>query len=285
MSVVLINSASQGLPLQDFITVAQWINWGGGEKGKGKSKAKDKGGGKSKDDGGSVASATMGEEPQGKSGAKTGGGGQEKDEEKLGVRASMVESSTSQQPQGEAAEGLRTEVTSLLKSLRMNPPQLRAYQERKVGRGEPQRILLDGGATHCLRVAKDDREWREGVPVSVQLASGNVDMRINTTTKTLLVPAGGDPIQQIIPLNKLTDIGYEIQWTKAGCSVRHGVHGVLDFQMEQGCPTVNNLLGMELMQEIEKLEASRVALRKVALGQCCADIGATVHSGVEDAVS
>ena len=105
----------------------------------------------------------------------------------------------------------------------------------------------------------------------MQLASGNVDMRINTTTKTLLVPAGGDPIQQIIPLNKLTDIGYEIQWSKAGCLVQHGVHGVLDVQMEQGCPTVNNLLGMELMREIEQLEASRVALRKVALGQCSAE--------------
>ena len=43
-----------------------------------------------------------------------------------------MEPSTSQQPQGEAAEGLMTEVTSLLKSLRMHPPQLRAYQVRKL---------------------------------------------------------------------------------------------------------------------------------------------------------
>eukprot|EP00434_Breviolum_minutum_P025704 symbB.v1.2.022715.t1/scaffold2026.1/size92022/4 len=89
--------------------------------------------------------------------------------------------------------------------------QVRAYQVSRISSRESQRTLLDGGATHCLRAARDRREWMEGAPVSVQLAAGSAEMKINATTKTLLVEASGEPIQQIIPLNKLTDIGYEIR--------------------------------------------------------------------------
>lgn len=84
--------------------------------------------------------------------------------EKPAVRSTTADAPVQQQPsQGEVAEGLMTEVTSLLKSLRINPPQVRAYQVSRVSSRESQRTLLDGGATHCLRAARDGREWKEGV--------------------------------------------------------------------------------------------------------------------------
>ena len=201
----------------------------GGEKGKGKSKTKDKGNGKSKEDGGSEPSTASGEKSQGKTAAMTGGGSQEKDEEKPGVRASIVEQAASQQ--SEAADGLMNEVTSRLKSLRMQPPQLRAYNLRRLGdKGTLMRTLLDGGATHCLRVARNEKEWNEAIPVSVQLASGNVEMRMNPTSKTLIVEAAHGELQPIVPLNKLAELGYEIKWTKEGCSMVHGVKGQLNLK-------------------------------------------------------
>ena len=238
----------------------------GGEKGKGKSKAKDKGGGKSKDDGGVVSPATMGEDSQGKPVAKTTAGGQEKDEEKPGVRASMAEQAASQQ--SEAADGLMNEVTSLLKSLRMQPPQLRAYNLRRLGdKGTLMRTLLDGGATHCLRVARNEKEWNEAISVNVQLASGNVEMRMNPTSKTLIVEAAHGELQPIIPLNKLAELGYEIKWTKEGCSMVHAVKGQLEVCLEQGCPTVPAKVGESLMKEIEEVEMTKAALRMVMWGR------------------
>ena len=247
----------------------------GGKSGGGKSSSKSKDTSSGKSSGGkSEDSAAMSRA----STSRITGGGQDPGEkekcEQPAVRSTAAEvqpTQHQQQSQGDVTEGLMTEVTSLLKSLRMSPPQLRAYQVNKMSGGESQRTLLDGGATHCLRAARDGREWMEGAPVNVQLAAGSADMRINAITKTLLVAAGGEPIQQIIPLHKLTDIGYEINWSKAGCSIRHGVHGLLDIKMEQGCPTVNVTTGTELMQQIEELEASKVALRRVALGQRSAE--------------
>ena len=242
-----------------------------GEKGGGKSKGKESKGWRQPNGKGEQTTAASATSTTRQS-EKTGGGLETGENDKPSVKSTSTETPSSQQ-QGEAAEGMMTEVTSLLKSLRMNPPQLRAYQVGKMsaGGGEQPRTLLDGGATHCLRAAKDGKEWRDGVPVKVQLAAGNVDMRINATTKTLMVSTSSEPIQQIIPLNKLTDIGYEIRWTKTGCSIQHATRGVLDVRMEQGCPTVNEMIGRALMEEIEEMEASRVALRKVALGQCSAE--------------
>ena len=37
---------------------------------------------------------------------------------------------------------------------------------------QDRRALLDGGATHCLRQAADEAEWKSGIEVEVALASG-----------------------------------------------------------------------------------------------------------------
>ena len=170
-----------------------------------------------------------------------------------------------------AADGLMTEVTSLLKSLRVatqRGPQIRAYrlksaevqsEGRSVGR-----MLLDGGATHCLRQPNSNKEWEESVPVQVQLASGQVDMRIHPRNNSLLTY---QQVQNIIPLSKITELGYEVRWLKSGCEIRHQAKGVVPLEMQQGCPTVDENWGKKLMNEVEEAEESRMALRKVLLGQ------------------
>lgn len=257
-----------GAQLQDGAT------GGSGEKGheKGKAKSKDGGGkGKGKNNkGGHIEENKNGGGGGGTSMAKTQSTTapvppSEKSDGDSGeapaVKATSLEENGKN---GEAADGLLTEVTSLLKSLRIHQPQVKACNVVKSSGRDGGTMLLDGGATHCLRRAKSQKEWQAGVPVDVQLASGSMKMRINPTNKTLMVEK--DDIQPIIPVNKLARLGYEVVWTKAGCCVRHGVKGSLKIVMEQGCPTVEWKVGEELMEEIEKAEDSVASLRAVFLG-------------------
>ena len=169
-----------------------------------------------------------------------------------------------------ATDSLMSEVTSLLKSLRVatqGSPQIRAYRVRSAGLkegGAGERVLLDGGATHCLRQPSGKREWEESVPVQVQLASGQTEMRIHPRSNSLLT---SQQVQNIIPLSKITELGYEVRWQKAGCVIEHPVRGVVPLELQQGCPTVDEQWGMKLMAEVESAEESRAALRKVLLGQ------------------
>ena len=74
-------------------------------------------------------------------------------------------------------------------------------------------------------------------------------------------------VQNIIPLSKITELGYEVRWLKSGCEIRHQAKGVVPLEMQQGCPTVDENWGKKLMNEVEEAEESRMALRKVLLGQ------------------
>ena len=65
------------------------------------------------------------------------------------------------------------EVTSLLRTMRMEShsnPQMRALRQNEAGGSKS--VLLDGGATHCLRVAKSRAEWENGAPCEVSLWKG-----------------------------------------------------------------------------------------------------------------
>ena len=126
------------------------------------------------------------------------------------------------------------------------------------------RVLLDGGATHCLRQPSSSKEWEESAPVQVQLASGQAEMRIHPKNKSLLTT---QKVQYIIPLSKITELGYEVRWQQAGCVVEHPVKGVVPLVMQQGCPTVDEEMGKKLLAEVEGAEESKLALRKVLLGQ------------------
>ena len=68
-----------------------------------------------------------------------------------------------------------TEVTSLLKSLSMteeNEPRVKNCQIKRLRADEKSSVLLDGGATHCVRERRSIEEWERASSVRVQLASG-----------------------------------------------------------------------------------------------------------------
>ena len=49
--------------------------------------------------------------------------------------------------------------------------------------------------------------------------------------------------------------------------VEHPVKGVVPLVMQQGCPTVDEEMGKKLLAGVEGAEESKLALRKVLLGQ------------------
>ena len=79
--------------------------------------------------------------------------------------------------------GLLAEATHLLRSMR---PSLKAVKLSSLEKGDGHRALLDGGATHALRMPKSQLEYDEAVPIRVELASGETVLRQVVETGTLL---------------------------------------------------------------------------------------------------
>ena len=139
-------------------------------------------------------------------------------------------------------------------------PQIRTYNVRKLQSEENEGTLLDGGATHCLRKKASQQEWDQAHPVTVRLATGEVNLRQCPITTTLLVEAEAQPI---VPVSKLTEVEYTMRWGKDQCKVERPKHGRIPFKMRQGCPTVDDQIGERMMKEIEDHERKRARVRAV----------------------
>ena len=121
----------------------------------------------------------------------------------------------SAQGAGESAATLINEATVLLKTLRS----VKAVKVKQVNY-EPDCehrpvALLDGGATHGLRMAEP---WERGAlePVQVELASGSTWLYHHGSHKTLLSLTQVEPI---VPLHRLVSMGFRIEWSSKGCKI------------------------------------------------------------------
>ena len=143
---------------------------------------------------------------------------------------------------------LLNEATTLLKSLRpsssMKAIRLSSLEVREGGRA-----LLDGGATHCLRRTASEEEWASAQEVNVELAAGSAVLRLLPWTRTLLTK---EDVQVIVPLGVLISLGYEAVWEKTRFELTDPTGLVLDTKVENSCPTIDETLAHELIQEIER---------------------------------
>ena len=69
---------------------------------------------------------------------------------------------------------LMTEVTSLLRSLRAS---VKMCSIKRLSSDEEEVVLLDGGATHCLRTCESEKEWNSARDIKVSLAEGETMMK------------------------------------------------------------------------------------------------------------
>ena len=170
---------------------------------------------------------------------------------------------------------LMQEAAALLKSLKGC-----ALKTIKVNSLEVQssgQALLDGGATHALRTTKSMREWEQAVEVRVELAQGSAVLRQLPWSKTLLSLT---PVQCILPLGVLAEIGYCVHWEGTTFELTDPSGCILDTQLENGCPTVSEELGLELIGEVERHFVERRARLAILKGE--GNIGGLDDSFVEE---
>eukprot|EP00435_Cladocopium_sp_Y103_P005472 s1608_g1.t2 len=169
------------------------------------------------------------------------------------------ENETKVQPSGATApaQEVLQEAVSLLKSLRL--PAVRSMRISSLEVHSGGRALLDGGATHALRTAANLHEWESGIEVKVELAQGH------TTLRQLLLSSS--PVQCIVPLGVLAEIGYAIRWEGTMFELLDPAGCVVDSKLEGSCPTVTEELGLELIKEVEKHHLERRARLAVLRGE------------------
>ena len=233
-------------------------------KGKGKSKGKDKGG---KNDG--------------KSGSKEGGGEEKREEKPVTKTAEEAKPKPTggTGATGDGKEGgsggtaeLLQEATKLLKSLHLPTVKVVSLQELDAGLDDKSgQVLLDSGATHVLRKAKDQAEWEAAKPTVVALAQGTTSsLRLKAGTSTLLVePQDGKLETGILPMGALPRIGYDVSWSGGRCTLISRDGPNIELEVVNGCPLLEHAQGMELIEKFEKenqMDLARVAMMKAVMG-------------------
>ena len=252
---------------QDCPTKTQAKTPVGGEgDGKQQDGRKEKGGGKGKQQ-----KKGKGE---GKSSppAKEHGNDEKKDEVKETAAGNEPTSSTAtsgeKKPEtggsGNNAAELLQEATKLLKSL--NVPSIKAISLKEVtshNGGHGDQILIDSGATHALRRAKDWNEWSQAEETVVALAQGTTNqLRLKPGTLTLLTnPTDGSFGNGILPMGSLASLGFEVLWIGGDCKLQGPDGECIRAQVVNGCPMIDHHKGMKLIELMER-ESQRLVVKE-----------------------
>ena len=113
--------------------------------------------------------------------------------------------------------------------------------------------LLDGGATNALRQGSAE-EIACAVPVTVELAAGSAQLYQCVETGTLL---SAQPVEPIVPLRGLVNLGYRIKWDSKGCLIYHDVVGHMKCWLRNGCPVVKETHALALIHDLEAYERNK----------------------------
>ena len=157
----------------------------------------------------------------------------------------------------ESSTTLLSEATVLLKSLKpLKAMKLKPINADAATSCRPMG-LFDGGATHGLRMAyASDINHLE--QVEVELASGTAFLYRYPAHKTLLSKT---PIEPIVPLHRLVQMGYKIEWSASGCRIFHPSLGVIQCYLRNGCPVMDRDGPLEILKEMERLDSGGVDLQ------------------------
>ena len=183
------------------------------------------------------------------------------------------------------------EAAKLLKGFRIAACRVPASEEslskevyvrevQNVDRFKDLRGLLDGGATHALRTARDEAELESCTLTKVSLALGSAELYLSPVG-TLL---SRNAVAPIAPLGALTsELGCRVEWSGDTCVVTHPIRGVLPIVMQNRCPELSASLTEELIRELEDKRAMWLqrALRLRALSDGFGD-GAEATLGLEE---
>ena len=160
------------------------------------------------------------------------------------------------------------EATQLLKTLRVDAnPKLKVMQLSGVDQPDDDFVLLDSGATHGLRPARDAEEWQNALPTSVQLADGVTEMfRLKRRTKILLSdPSSTTQASYIIPMGGLSDLDFSLEWRGGVCRLHDDAGREIQVTIRNGCPMISRDDGCRLLEWLELFHVHQ--LKKLAMVQ------------------
>ena len=122
--------------------------------------------------------------------------------------------------------------------------------------------VLDSGATHPMRQAKDEKEWEEALEVQVALAGDNTTSMRLTSSGTLLLPFGGDGLcQPIVPMGAIIEqLGFKLVWSAGSCELYPPGGSPLRLEVENGCAEVECNMALALIAQLEACKAQRSML-------------------------
>ena len=104
-------------------------------------------------------------------------------------------------------------------------------------------ILLDSGATHALRPARDEGEWMAAERTSVQLAEGTTEMfKLKKNTKVLLA-APNAQVSWIIPMSGLSDLDFSLEWRDGLFKLKDDEGREVPVELRNGCPMISRQSG------------------------------------------
>ena len=118
--------------------------------------------------------------------------------------------------------------------------------------------LLDSGATHVLRPAKDENEHLQSKEVPVVLAGDERRLLKQTPGGSIILnPTTGEEAQTILPLGRLVScLGCSLKWTRGGLQLKHPKYGTIHTRIRAGCPEITNTVQAAAL--IAELESRKV---------------------------
>ena len=127
--------------------------------------------------------------------------------------------------------------------------------------GKSSAALLDSGATHCLRNAYDEKEWKEAEEILVELAGGSsLVMRMGSQGSLLMPPRSTPPMrsttatgaQTIVPVGQLVKVlGYTLVWGPGKCFLEDQTGERTALSTTSGCPQLCEAEALTLIARIE----------------------------------
>jgi len=121
-------------------------------------------------------------------------------------------------------------------------PQVCAVRLQRLDTTGQKTVLLDGGATHCLRPMRSEEEWERAVETPIFLASGTVTLRQVPGSETLITRDQGT--QPIVPLAALVQLGIQVRWDEQGCEMKRSDGSKLPIYLDGGCPVMERWQGI-----------------------------------------
>ena len=149
----------------------------------------------------------------------------------------------------------RLAITSIMPASCYPPSHLESQTQVEPGLEVPLAYaLLDSGATHPMRQAKDEHEWGAACAVQVALAGDNTTSMRLTASGTLLLPPGRDGlVQPIIPMGAIIEqLGYKLVWSAGSCKLYPPDGRSIRLRVKNGCPEVVESQALTLISRLEE---------------------------------